>query len=110
MNAPSLESSAPAGTHPIERVASVEAGEVSIAPQAGHGARRPGAGDQPTGPAGAEPSAPALPLNPGDEAAPGTAGTGETFCPVCGGDGKAGGQPCAACGGTGQVTVGIGGA
>lgn len=66
--------------------------------------------DQPAGAGGREPSAAALPLNPGDEAAPGTPGTAETFCPVCGGSGRQDGHECAACGGTGQVTVGIGGA
>ncbi len=60
---------------------------------------KPGASDQPT-----------QALNPGDEAAPGSPGTGETFCPVCGGIGTIEGERCASCGGTGQVTVGIGGA
>lgn len=49
-------------------------------------------------------------LNPGDEAAPGTPGTGENICPTCGGMGQAGGQPCQMCGGTGYVIEGIGGA
>ena len=31
---------------------------------------------------------PAFNLNPGDEAAPGTPGTGEAVCPDCGGSGK----------------------
>lgn len=66
--------------------------------------------DQPAGPGGREPSSAAPPLNPGDEAVPGTPGTGETFCPVCGGSGVFDGVACKACGGSGQVTVGIGGA
>jgi hypothetical protein len=51
------------------------------------------------------------PLRPGDEAAPGTPGTGESICRVCGGSGRDPQQrTCAQCGGTGKVTVGIGGA
>ncbi|MGZ3181991.1 MAG: hypothetical protein ACXU8N_06075 [Telluria sp.] len=50
------------------------------------------------------------PLNPGDEAAPGTVGAGEDMCEHCAGTGKlAGGQPCPECGGTGRVMRGIGG-
>lgn len=51
--------------------------------------------------------------NPGDEAAPGTPGTGEDVCPVCHGSGKlqaaGGAQTCVNCGGTGVITEGIGG-
>jgi hypothetical protein len=72
--------------------------------------QKPGASDQPAGPGGTPPTQPAPVLNPGDEAAPGSPGTGETFCPDCGGSGTLDGGPCAACGGTGNVTVGIGGA
>jgi DnaJ-class molecular chaperone len=47
------------------------------------------------------------PLNPGDEAAP---GTGETICSHCKGSGNMeDGQPCPMCDGTGKVTEGIGG-
>ena len=50
-------------------------------------------------------------MSPGDEAAPGTPGTGEDVCRCCGGSGKMeGGKTCDECGGTGKVTVGIGGA
>jgi hypothetical protein len=49
-------------------------------------------------------------LNPGDEAAPGTPGTGENICPACSGSGKKDGQTCATRDGTGKVTEGIGGA
>lgn len=56
-----------------------------------------------------EPNVP--PTAPGDEAPPGTPGTGEDVCPVCGGSGSdEAGAPCANCEGTGKVVVGIGGA
>jgi hypothetical protein len=48
-------------------------------------------------------------LNPGDEAAPGTPGTGEDVCPDCRGSGRIGAQPCGTCGGTGKVIEGVGG-
>ena len=48
--------------------------------------------------------------NPGDEAAPGTPGTGENLCRHCKGTGHHDGQPCPECGGTGKVIEGIGGA
>ena len=48
--------------------------------------------------------------NPGDDAPPGTPGTGEAVCPRCGGSGRLpDGQSCADCGGSGRVTRGIGG-
>jgi len=49
-------------------------------------------------------------LNPGDDAAVGTPGTGEDICQTCHGSGKTvmGGQ-CPNCGGTGKVVEGIGG-
>ena len=50
------------------------------------------------------------PLKPGDEAAPGTPGTGENICPVCHGRGRIGNEQCANCAGTGKITTGIGGA
>ncbi|RYZ13060.1 MAG: hypothetical protein EOO24_01250, partial [Comamonadaceae bacterium] len=48
---------------------------------------RPGASDQPAGGpnAGRSPTEPAAPMAPGDEAPPGTPGTGENLCPACGG-------------------------
>lgn len=49
-------------------------------------------------------------LNPGDDATPGTPGTGEDLCRECKGTGKINGRPCDNCGGTGIVTEGIGGA
>jgi hypothetical protein len=48
-------------------------------------------------------------LNPGDEAAPGTVGTGEDICPQCGGSGRQGNKACPSCGGTGRIVEGIGG-
>ena len=48
--------------------------------------------------------------NPGDEAVPGTPGTGENLCRRCNGTGHYDGQPCVECGGTGKVIEGIGGA
>lgn len=50
------------------------------------------------------------PLNPGDEAAPGTPGAAEDICDQCSGSGKlSGGGECPECGGTGRVMRGIGG-
>ena len=47
---------------------------------------------------------------PGDEADPGTPGTGEDICPQCNGSGKKDGQRCENCAGTGKIIRGIGGA
>jgi hypothetical protein len=47
---------------------------------------------------------------PGDEAPPGTPGTGENVCRGCGGSGRRDGRPCTDCGGTGRITEGVGGA
>ncbi|MBI0535261.1 hypothetical protein D9599_06730 [Roseomonas sp. KE2513] len=49
------------------------------------------------------------PLNPGDDAPPGTPGTGENVCPQCQGSGKLSGAECPNCGGTGIVIEGIAG-
>jgi len=48
-------------------------------------------------------------LAPGDEAAPGTAGTGEDVCPDCNGTGRIDGRRCETCDGSGKVIEGIGG-
>lgn len=54
-------------------------------------------------------------LSPGDEASPGTPGSGEDVCPICQGTGRlldeddGDGEPCPNCGGTGVITEGIGG-
>ena len=49
-------------------------------------------------------------MAPGDEAPPGTPGTGEDVCPECGGSGKVDGKECPECAGTGTVVRGVGGA
>ena len=50
-------------------------------------------------------------MNPGDEAKPGTPGSGEDICPECNGKGRtARGEACRNCGGTGKIIRGIGGA
>jgi hypothetical protein len=46
---------------------------------------------------------------PGDEAAPGTPGTGEDICPQCGGSGRRDGATCPNCGGSGKIIRGIAG-
>ena len=47
--------------------------------------------------------------SPGDEAPPGTPGTGESICRDCGGSGQVAGSACKTCEGTGKVTAGLGG-
>ena len=49
-------------------------------------------------------------LNPGDEAAPGTPGTGEDICPLCHGGGRMDGSSCPNCAGSGKIVKAIGGA
>jgi hypothetical protein len=49
-------------------------------------------------------------LNPGDDAAPGTPGTGEDVCPKCHGKGRIGDVTCTNCAGTGKITKAVGGA
>ena len=60
----------------------------------------------------ASPSTPAdrKQIAPGDEARPGTPGTGEAICPDCNGSGRKDGKRCTSCAGTGKVIRGIGGA
>lgn len=48
-------------------------------------------------------------VNPGDEATPGTPGTGENVCPACKGTGKLENAACQNCGGTGVVVTGLAG-
>jgi hypothetical protein len=48
-------------------------------------------------------------LKPGDEARPGTPGTGEALCPDCAGKGRIEGRTCPTCAGTGKIVAGIGG-
>jgi hypothetical protein len=58
-----------------------------------------------------KPKKAAVPTSPGDEARPGTPGTGEDVCPECNGRGKtARGEPCPNCEGTGRIVRAIGGA
>jgi hypothetical protein len=47
--------------------------------------------------------------DPGDQALPGTVGTGENICRVCRGTGRVDGNPCPNCGGSGKVIEEIGG-
>lgn len=49
-------------------------------------------------------------LKPGDQAPPGTPGTGENVCRRCGGSGRLDNGICPECEGTGRVNEGIGGA
>jgi hypothetical protein len=49
-------------------------------------------------------------VNPGDDAALGTPGTGEVDCPACKGPGRKDGASCPTCNGTGKVVKGVGGA
>jgi DnaJ-class molecular chaperone len=48
-------------------------------------------------------------MAPGDQAAPGTPGTGENVCPRCQGRGEVEGVTCETCEGSGIVIEGIGG-
>jgi RecJ-like exonuclease len=50
------------------------------------------------------------PMNPGDQAPPGTPGTGQDICPKCNGSGQLQQDDCEFCGGTGKIIRGIGGA
>ena len=49
-------------------------------------------------------------MAPGDEAPPGTPGTGEDLCPDCNGSGKVDDEACSNCDGTGRIVTGVGGA
>jgi DnaJ-class molecular chaperone len=46
-------------------------------------------------------------MAPGDEAPPGTPGTGEDVCPNCGGSGRLDGEECNNCLGRGRVIKAI---
>jgi DnaJ-class molecular chaperone len=48
--------------------------------------------------------------NPGEEAPPGTVGTGQVICPDCAGTGRKGAERCPNCNGTGRVIRAVGGA
>lgn len=47
--------------------------------------------------------------HPGDQAEPGTPGSGESLCPACSGSGELDGKACPTCDGTGKIIQGIGG-
>ncbi|HSV44758.1 MAG TPA: hypothetical protein VLJ58_03115 [Ramlibacter sp.] len=80
---------------------------VDLATESVAGEEDPGASiDLP--PSAAQPSG-ATPMNPADQAPPGSPATGEAVCPRCGGSGRQGPATCPDCGGTGKVTQGIGG-
>jgi hypothetical protein len=49
------------------------------------------------------------PAAPGDQAPPGTPGTGEISCPKCAGSGTINGAECQNCEGSGWVVQAIGG-
>lgn len=94
---------------------SVDKAAISQTDESVAGEEDPGAAlDMSSSPAaaatGLQPSTPATKvLNPGDEAPPGTPGTGENICRVCGGSGRIIGAFCDSCGGSGKVIVGMGG-
>jgi hypothetical protein len=69
-----------------------------------------GKNDQPADRRNSQPWEAARNMAPGDQAPPGTPGTGEDVCPQCGGSGRVASGNCPNCLGTGKVTVGIGGA
>ena len=64
---------------------------------------------KPANPSVAGEEDPGAALDGGDEALPGTPGTGEAVCHRCGGSGRFNDAPCPTCGGTGKVVQGIGG-
>src|SRR3954470_9640536 len=78
--------------------------------EVGSAVESPGRSDQPGNRQRSQPTEAARTMAPGDEAAPGTPGTGEDICPECGGSGRTVNGVCPNCMGTGKVTVGIGGA
>lgn len=45
--------------------------------------------------------------NPGNQATPGTPGTGEAICPRCSGTGRVGSGECSDCGGAGRIIEGV---
>jgi hypothetical protein len=56
------------------------------------------------------PEVPSMPdTKPGDDAPPGTPGTGDAPCPRCQGKGQFEGKPCPVCDGTGIVNAGVAG-
>jgi hypothetical protein len=49
----------------------------------------------------------AVTMAPGDEAPPGTPGTGEDVCPTCRGGGRLNGEECETCLGRGRIIKAI---
>ena len=97
----------PSGIQP-EDVKDLEQGQIDPSAMAGGsqqgGGRQSGGAPSPVQVDGGQD------LSPGDEAAPGTVGSGDDVCPVCSGSGKnASGGACPNCRGTGIITEGIGG-
>jgi DnaJ-class molecular chaperone len=58
---------------------------------------------------GVAPGGEARTMKPGDEAPPGTPGTGEDVCPNCQGKGMVNHRRCPTCSGTGVVVKGLAG-
>ena len=88
MNPPTTPAGSPAAPAPVDLAAESVAGE-----------------EDP----GAAIDVPGTPMAPGDQAPPGTPGTGEGLCPRCGGTGRIGETECPDCAGTGKIIEGIGG-
>lgn len=66
--------------------------------------------DMATSPSSGTPTERPSHLKPGDEALPGTLGSGEDVCGDCSGTGiRKDGSECPTCEGTGRITQGIGG-
>lgn len=56
------------------------------------------------------PAGASRPIAQGDEAPPGTPGTGEDVCPAWKGSGQLAAKPCPNCDGSGRIVKAIGGA
>ena len=118
MTHPSNSASSESASEPVQSLPERVAGapeKVNLESESVAGEEDPGASlDLPARPAG-QPAIQQVPIppgaiSPGDEAAEGTPGTGETICRECGGSGRAANGPCPLCSGRGKVTVGLGGA
>lgn len=83
--------------------------DLSLDPPAGAGRSDRPAGDGGGNSTEKRPSGDTQAAHRGDEAPPGTPGTGEAVCPECGGTGRIASGACPECGGTGKVNLGIGG-
>lgn len=114
MSNPRDSASSKPSSEPVESIPERAAGapdQVNLDSESVAGEEDPGASlDLPARSSGQPVPRPSGTINPGDEAAEGTPGTGEAICRECGGSGQAANGPCPACGGSGKVTVGLGGA